>query len=1187
MKQKLLLVSAGMMLIASSALAARTAPQVTGMAWADAVAGEQNVYLYNEGMHTFLTGSKAWGTRACGFSNGKNGSGNYVAFSSVATGIWNGSISIKGYQWHIETTDETVPTYAFANKTTTNYLAADNLDGIWVDGAGDRPWSGWTVTPGEGNSIKLGYNNADWNDGGNVYFGFATVDGSVNTNTFLMKADDAAYVDQHTSWLVVSTEEYDQVIDALTMYHAQTYLLDYIASMKEKFPAVNLDQLSASAESSDLTLDQMKEIYAQVGEVVKAALVAAAANSGTYAQPYDLSALIVNGTFDAIGDFNGWSGSSFGADGTTSTCAERFQVSFDTYQDIDGLPNGVYTVNVDGFYRAGSIADDLTNFTNNTSNNSKLYGGNVTADSLYLTETSIMHLFQGIKAGDETLGGEKYEKDGLTYYVPNSMADFVKYNEAGYYKTNKVLVAVSEGKIRVGVKNASSTGWTIVDNFGLQYHGQGADAYTALMNDYKANVALGADVACTKSLAEEYNQLVNSSTATTYDEFMAATAAIAAKKAEVDENVRLWKELADLIAQSEEYTTNTKYEDADGWDDLGWEAGDAAKALDKLKLTTAELQSTINELKRLIALVASQTPADTDVSHKIVNADFSLSTGEQDWTGWVKKAADGGNVRVMPSSKCAEAWNNSGFDIYQIVRDLPAGLYEISCNGFYRYLRGNNAWGAYFNEDGTPKSTKPEVPAYIYLNDARTPMANVFEYQSPAKDSLYKGTDFYTDELVYDLNGEEVKGKYAYPNDMASAGIAFDKGAYSQSAYGLVAHQGDSIRIGMKGSSNQGGDSWAIFTRFKLIYRAYPVDKLLSELERGASSIDLSTVESDYQFVGARLAAKADSLLQVVNNLLSKAPAPKGASKDGELDGKEIARVLNEVYVLAAEIEDSRAAFKAFNEKFQSFGEQLGAYKEEARKSVYEEADQFNTTVALGLTNRTYNDEDLEGLKAQMDKYLRLLAVPATIDTANDEDPAELTGIIINNSFESDLEGWTNLGSIKAKSQNNTSFDKVGDKYAELWHVDGTVELSQTIEDLNLPEGTYQLVFKAHCSTEDGVVYANDAVVAVENTTDPANVAPQNFYFNLAENEPLTIGVKCTLTSSTWVCVDDFQLFYYGKESAHRTEVGIETLNEVAAAKVEYIDLNGRKTNGIQKGINIVRKTDAQGNVKVLKVIVK
>ena len=95
-------------------------------------------------------------------------------------------------------------------------------------------------------------------------------------------------------------------------------------------------------------------------------------------------------------------------------------------------------------------------------------------------------------------------------------------------------------------------------------------------------------------------------------------------------------------------------------------------------------------------------------------------------------------------------------------------------------------------------------------------------------------------------------------------------------------------------------------------------------------------------------------------------------------------------------------------------------------------------------------------------------------------------------------------------------------------------------------------------------------------------------YFVIERNQPIKFGVKCTLTSDTWCCVDDFQLTYYGANSEHQPgPAAIDVLNSNAETTVDIVNLNGVKMLTLKQGINIVRKTDAQGNVKVVKVLVK
>jgi len=182
----------------------------------------------------------------------------------------------------------------------------------------------------------------------------------------------------------------------------------------------------------------------------------------------DMSGMIINPTFDTIGDFTGWSGSSFGAGGTTSTCAERYDMNFDTYQDISGLPAGYYIVKVQGYYRRGSA--DNENAIHAANPDSALY------TFLYATtpSDSVKHNICGINSGAvaESLGGSTSTVAGGI--IPNSMEAAVYWIDAGYYAGNEVVIKVNEGEtLRIGVKKEVhlSTDWSLFDNFQLFYTG--------------------------------------------------------------------------------------------------------------------------------------------------------------------------------------------------------------------------------------------------------------------------------------------------------------------------------------------------------------------------------------------------------------------------------------------------------------------------------------------------------------------------------------------------------------------------------------------------------------------------------------------------------------------------------------------------------------------------------------------
>ena len=194
--------------------------------------------------------------------------------------------------------------------------------------------------------------------------------------------------------------------------------------------------------------------------------------------PVDMSKVIVNATFDTVGDFTGWSGDIFGAGGTTSTCAEHYNKNYDTYQDILGLPAGTYEVGVSGFYRQGSIANDYAATTGADGATPKYNASLYAIGNGETCEAPIMSLCAGAVEGSSAPTTGVAISDDLGLAVPNSMADFTAWKEAGYYaptdKFNKVVVKVGEdGKLRIGVKKTEKidTDWSIFDDFTLVYYG--------------------------------------------------------------------------------------------------------------------------------------------------------------------------------------------------------------------------------------------------------------------------------------------------------------------------------------------------------------------------------------------------------------------------------------------------------------------------------------------------------------------------------------------------------------------------------------------------------------------------------------------------------------------------------------------------------------------------------------------
>lgn len=271
---------------------------------------------------------------------------------------------------------------------------------------------------------------------------------------------------------------------------------------------------------------------------------------------------------------------------------------------------------------------------------------------------------------------------------------------------------------------------------------------------------------------------------------------------------------------------------------LGGDASSVESVYLNENSTLEELQTAIEEAKVVFVQALIDNAEDrnnVDVTMLLNNPDF-----EQGETGWTVIAASGsgpngrqGNVRPggSASNQCYEAWNNSSFDIYQIVEKAPVGVYEIAVQGFYRYGRDNTAWNAYL--DQKIDYVKPSgIPVYVYLNDNPTNFTNVYgDPKQITDESFYSiGSNDYVMQTKEGTN-------YFFPNGMASAAIAFSDGMYKQSAFGLVAFEGDKLRLGVKGNSSQLNDSWVIWDNFKLTYRGFAPEVIKPVLEEAIAEV--------------------------------------------------------------------------------------------------------------------------------------------------------------------------------------------------------------------------------------------------------------------------------------------------------------------------------------------------------------
>lgn len=160
----------------------------------------------------------------------------------------------------------------------------------------------------------------------------------------------------------------------------------------------------------------------------------------------------------------------------------------------------------------------------------------------------------------------------------------------------------------------------------------------------------------------------------------------------------------------------------------------------------------------------------------------------------------------------------------------------------------------------------------------------------------------------------------------------------------------------------------------------------------------------------------------------------------------------------------------------------------------------------------------------------------------------------------------------------------------EFHFMNGTLDESEQKDEFKYTghdEGSYPLDTKitfTNDETKEAVTYyypsSMQGFYAACKKDPTAYANSLTFYLSEAGNVELGIRKDATI-GNDWVIMDDFELYYLGKEAP--TAIDAVADNAAQGAAVEYYSVSGAKQNGLQQGINIVKYQ----NGEVKKVFVK
>lgn len=429
----------------------------------------------------------------------------------------------------------------------------------------------------------------------------------------------------------------------------------------------------------------------------------------------DITRKIVNPSFDSGSE--GWTvkegNPTFNE--TYKNC-EVYQGTFDIYQDITNIPDGVYELSVLAFQRVAG--NDIASVAHD--NGTEDITAFIYANDLETPFTSPYTYGMKKNSGDDY----KYNLNGEEVYIPNSMkgmAAATTENPEAYTVT--VPMFVEGGTLRIGVreKRRPSNGtadWAIWDNFRLKYIGGKGEALNVVTTPL---IAKAAGLLDSKMNADVRTQLEAAKTALETEATVPGIHTLSAAIEAANTSIEAYKPLKEAIDNAQ-----TRYEE----NEASSTTSETAKGLYNAAVATAqgiydngtaadaEIPAAIKALNEgvtkyvindIIADASEAKPAD--ITKVIANSDFATMSS----TGWDVK--DGTMGFQSGNNVEAGEFFNCTFNLQQTLVGLPAGMYRLTTQAFYR--NGSDASAKVDDSDQLKYDVNEN--AYLYFSDKEIP----------------------------------------------------------------------------------------------------------------------------------------------------------------------------------------------------------------------------------------------------------------------------------------------------------------------------------------------------------------------------------------------------------------------------------------------------------------------------------
>ena len=1023
----------------------------------------------------------------------------------------------------------------------------------------------------------------------------------------------------------------DAIGSVATLAEAEALLAEIQTLMEEaKLSIEAYAHLAAAIEAAQAQLEEdLPEGIDEFEEVVLAAEEYLEAATGNVEEVEALIAqlnddmftyqmLNANGTirFDVTEKFmtnptmrtgaQGWEGSKPGLEFEVQ---EFYESDFDMYQTLTGIPNGMYEVCVQGFYRK----------TWNDSGAAYQDGSEVISAELYANNASV-----------PLLSLYKYTASGMGVTNSSVLNDYlnmrVSTNEAfnlinpetemPYYAENTLVVVVQDGTLKIGLRNEGheAGSWCTFRDFKLYYYGN-FPAAVLMMNIDNAQAWLdeNSDMLPVTAVVELEDAIAEASDYTEIGDY--EDEEVNEQLAKFDAVVASVKNVAAIIAQM-----NKMLEESDalialaypGLNDFAEAIGVASDLTEEgVEIELAEGQTTEQFYIEALAAFQAATTAyyesqvaskdnAANYTHLVPNPNFEkkgnwtwsvIGGGTDQWNGGCRPNEDGGSNRQGVN---LWGWGLSSVDVHQELTNLPNGLYKVSAE---LITQAGYATDQHVYAVGVAKTTSKALEVegwdsyeweeltttdYAVVLDGKLTIGAASSQGGSNSEGWFQATNF---KLYYygEASDEDLQAAWeaslARANEYAATMLPGD----SKEVVAAIAAATPLAAEGKYTDACQAlnpvvAAADSVYNATKNFYTGnyQTLIDLVEGLDNTANASSLQVIAAAIQFADAVLAAET------------------ATHKELDPTNAKLAGYVSYVSYLV-EAENSLAAMKGVKEEHITF-----LKNEVIAPQVADLVAKFRTA------------DDCKDLLAKLEKAMKSLEGTKLVSLRE----GDLTeSLIVNPTIDDDAAtGWTAVkGTGNGPTNKGEHYSgETENRYIDSWAPSG-LNFTAYQEIIGLPDGTYELTVATRTDGENAYVFAatqpleadtaawtastqwamfknygayrgdiwyNDSLAYVaadgagefpyynarngegygwSNVTIPVEVSNHYLAIGVTANHLLTGQAEF---NGAWIGADDWKLVLV-KKAATQSEfnpfAGIENLETVAPVQVGIYDLFGRR----------------------------